>query len=321
MKTATRICKKAVSKFRLLNRLRKRAPFILMYHGVVAPERESSDITGKFVPVAEFRRQVDYLKEAHEVVAISALVDRLDNGGITGNEAVITFDDGYRNNYLHAFPVLREAGVPATVFLATGFISGKKWLWVDRVEYAVNNSLEIRSERLGLELKAADLDGKRRALVEIKKRLKALPSSEIPSAVEEIGACVKFPDAPCGNYEFMGWDDIREMSGSGVEFGPHTVNHPILTRISFEDAKREITESKAEIEAETGRCADVFCYPNGKRADYDERIKGFLKGLFRCALSAEPGHVGEKSDLFELRRIPVDRMDFSDFYWSINFRD
>lgn len=322
-KAAVRICKKTLSSTRLFNRLRltRRAPFILMYHGVVAPGDESADLAGKFVPAAEFKRQMEYLKEAHEVVTLSRLVDRMEGGALTGREAVITFDDGYRNNYLQAYPALKEAGVPATVFLTTGFISKKRWLWVDRIEYALNNSGEITSGRLGLRLKTSGPEDKRRALIEIKKRLKALAPSEITAIVDDIGSSTEFPDAPCGNYEFMGWDDIKEMSKGGVEFGPHTVNHTILTRIPFDEAAREITGSKAEIESAIGKCADAFCYPNGKRADYDERIKGFLKGLFRCAISSEPGHVRGGCDLFELRRIPVDRMAFHDFYWAINFRD
>src|SRR5262249_43066013 len=97
-------------------------------------------------------------------------------------------------------------------------------------------------------------------------------------------------------------------AASGFELGAHTVNHPILSRIPFEEARDEILESRRRIEAEVGRCSPVFCYPNGKTEDYTPAIVELCRSHFQAALSTQFGRA-RPTELFELRRIaptPVD---------------
>ena len=283
-------------------------PVILLYHGVTAERSGRTNLDGKHVHVDLFRAQLRLLAQRRRVVALEELIEAVRTGADARGMVAITFDDGYLNNVELAAPILRELGLPASFFIATGFIDSKRWPWVDRVEAAVSlaGSGPHRVSILGDRVTITDAAQRMDLIVKVKRQLKRLSWEQAEQRTEELerDLSVKVPE-PYGDYRFMDWDQVRNLDSGGFEIGAHTVNHALLSRVSIETAKREIIDSRERIHSELGHCSRTFCYPNGKRADYNDEVKAFCSQHFAAALSTERG-TARGDELFELRRLVLD---------------
>jgi peptidoglycan/xylan/chitin deacetylase (PgdA/CDA1 family) len=284
-------------------------PVILMYHGVNGGRDASGD--HKHVGETRFREHLALLKAYRRVVPLTELVNTLLKGGDCSGMVAITFDDGYLNNAEAAAPVLKEFGMSATFFLATGFIGVSRWAWTDRVEYITATA---REQETPLPLGAAN--GAPFAIrsaadrTELTRRIKAhcktLHWKDAEVEVAKIGEALGVPASdPSGQYRFMSWDQARQLAKDGFEVGAHTVNHAILSRVPLDVAREEILGSSSRIRDELGSCCPTFCYPNGKSTDFNADVMDVCRGNFDAALSAISG-VARASDRFEIRRIGLD---------------
>lgn len=255
------------------------------------------------VPLAAFRRQMEAVSRHATVLPLGELMERAERGDLPPRCVAITFDDGYRDNFECAYPVLREFRLPATIFLATGAIETGTRLWHDRVfdafERAAVDTLAFR----GRSLPMAPLAARRLTLREVLTLLRTLRPEERDRMIDDVerqaGTGTSDTDG-----RMLSWEQIRQMAGAGVTFGAHTVSHPILTRLTLEEADAEIRSSRAAIEARLGTRVDLFAYPNGTRADFNEAIQGLLRDQgFRCAVTTLWGVNDAASNPFELRRV------------------
>jgi peptidoglycan/xylan/chitin deacetylase (PgdA/CDA1 family) len=282
-------------------------PLILMYHGVSDSEAMGlSGRTGKHVNKDRFAKQLKAVARYYKVVSLSDLVEEVERGKGNGIVA-ITFDDGYLNNFSVAAPILEDLRIPATFFVSTGYIGTGRWMWVDRLEYALDCAR--KNQLAGIPImeggSVKTLVQKERALGMIKATLKQMALREAENYVGRLEeAMAAEVGLPRGNYEFMGWMEVESLANAGFAIGGHTVNHPILSRIGIDEAKREIDECIEEIKGRVGYCSNVFCYPNGKKQDYSEEILQYCRERFRAALSTNVGFA-RMSELHELRRIGV----------------
>jgi peptidoglycan/xylan/chitin deacetylase (PgdA/CDA1 family) len=266
--------------------LRRRSLRILMYHRF--SDRES------------IARQCAHIRAHYTPVSLTQAADWLSEGGWPDNAFVVTVDDGYRDFYQVAYPVFREYGIPATVYLVSDFIDRRQWLWVDRVRWSYLHSpatLGSREERL----KAARKSIEAAKLMPNPERLAWL--DRLPG---ELG--VRAPEQSPAEYEAMRWDEVREAARNGIEFGAHTVTHPVLSRIgSAVELHAEIEGSKRRIEEEVGRAVNHFCYPNGSADDFTAEAVEIVRGAgFRTATVTTPGIVSSGDDAWRLRRIGVE---------------
>jgi len=188
----------------------------------------------------------------------------------------LTFDDGWRDTHSVAFPLLRKHGVPATVFLATGYVGTRKWFWPERLAFLLAASGRYAEGKVAAavdgrieELKGAPADERERVLGEMEKECRARG--------------VVLPE----ERQTMTWDEAREMADAGIKFGSHTVNHVILTEAPPEVVERELVESKREIEAELGREVVSFCYPNGNWSPAVREAVG--RAGYRYAVTTQAG--------------------------------
>jgi peptidoglycan/xylan/chitin deacetylase (PgdA/CDA1 family) len=151
---------------------------------------------------------------------------------------------------------------------------------------------------------------RREASIEIAGTLKNVENTRRLQALEAIIADldVELPVQPPPEYAPLTWDDVRRLTAAGAVFGVHTKTHPILSRVTDPASLRvEILSPKTRIEEETGKRADHFCYPNGRRDDYtDEAVAVIREGGFKTAVTAERGINFEAADPFRLRRLGVD---------------
>ncbi len=292
----------AFAPFRFANRGKA---LIIMYH------RFSREEGTTMVSARAFSEQIDYLTSHYQIVPLSFVAARLKAGKpLPPRTAVLTVDDAYSDVYEIAFPILRDRGVPATVFVVTDFAEQKTWLWTDKLRYLTSR---VERERLEMSVNGSalkcELNGpasRFEAAAMINARLKTLEDEAKEDAIFGIAdsLSVQIPAAPPPEFASITWDEAREMDRAGVEIGSHSVTHPILTNICHTRLRRELSESRERIESELSRRVDLFCYPNGnfnREVQHEVRRAGYS-----CAVSSIYGFAGSKSDPLALHRISTE---------------
>jgi peptidoglycan/xylan/chitin deacetylase (PgdA/CDA1 family) len=253
--------------------------------------------------VAHFAAQMDVLRSICRVLPLAEAIERLYSGSLPPRAAAITFDDGYANNLTHAAPVLRARGLPATVFVATGYLNGGR-MFNDTVIEAVRRAgteLDLAALELG-RFSLADAPARRAAIDTI---LGALKYRE-PLARERAAAAIAERVGAQLPGDLMLTDaQLAALPGLGLEVGAHTVTHPILTRIEADAARREISTSRATLEDMTGTRVRLFAFPNGRPGrDYaPEHVAMVRAAGFSAALSTASGACHRGSDRYQLPRM------------------
>lgn len=242
-----------------------------------------------------FDRLLAFLKSRFRVLALEEFL--AGNGAAAGYRprCLITFDDGWRDTYSTAWPLLRRHGLPATVFLATGFLGTERTFWVERLLYLWRD--ESRRDALRAhfwrQIPAAVAGDDPEPIIEALKRTAAARRERILEPVLN-GAGAGPAD------RMMSWEQAREMAGDGISFGAHTVTHPLLTFEQDETVERELADSRRAIEERLGRPARAFAYPNG---DWDERVRSCVLRNFESAFTTASGWHRRGQDRFTIRRI------------------
>ena len=253
-----------------------------------------------------FSKQIEYLASHFNICSLEDIVERLKMKDVPENAVVITFDDGYRDIYLNAFPILKKLSIPATIFLPTDSIGTGKVLWHDRVFSAFRETQELFLEGYGDNAKRytlGTLEGKLIAQEKVLQFLRSLSDCEKPYWINRLMEKLRVEDRKEVPDLMLTWDEVKEMYKGGISFGAHTVTHPILSRLSTDKARAEIYESKEIIEEKLGTPVKTFAYPNGNKEDFNEATKNILKDAgYICALTTIFGTNENGQDLFELRR-------------------
>jgi peptidoglycan/xylan/chitin deacetylase (PgdA/CDA1 family) len=301
---------------------RRDATVILTYHRVLDKWEPALDYSqpGMVVTVSTFERQLAFLTQHFDIVPLGQLLD----GGTVHRPArrprcVITFDDGWRDNYDLAFPILRKRDVPATIFLTTDFVGTERAFWhTELIHLLLHGEL---SPFLGADPVLA------RYPEAVRDQLRRCAGSARISCAEEADTLIETIKATCaedvihdlvdtlvgaagfprplfpGRRFFLDWDQVGEMAANGFEIGSHGCSHRIMTRLSPEDANDELVRSKAEIEGRVGRPVQHFAFPN-------ENANDTLVGLaaragYRTLCVAGAGEGAARSGIRALRRTGI----------------
>ncbi len=273
---------------------------ILTFHRV-------NDENDPFLPAistAVFAARIAYIARHYRVLTVEDLVERVRQGTVPRNALALTFDDGYRDNLSHAAPILAQHGLPATIFLATGYIGTPDVPWFDHVALAFKLSRRSEVTLPGCEPQRLKTEGDRLAgLDRAISWLKILPDEKRRRAIERLVTDLN-PRGPDRPKRFMlTWEEVDALRGLGFSVGAHTVTHPILSRVTPEQAREEIQGSKDTIERALGVTVRAFAYPNGGPEDYSPTTVRLVQECgFRCAVSTRRGLNGPATPPFELRR-------------------
>lgn len=291
---ASRVAHSAVLSrgFRALTKPRRFV--VLTYH------RVNDDAHPYFAGVGLelFRRQMISLRRHFEVLPLLELVERARAKEVPPNAAAITFDDGYRDNFTQAFPILRELGLPATIFLVSEAIDGGRPIWHDRVFDAFH-----RTGKKTFSFDGETMELGQAALMKVLTRFRSVSPRERDSMVQALLEELEIGHEPGADWAKLRWDDVREMARAGIDFGSHTVDHPILRHVDDSEARRQIRGSKERIEAELGAPVKCFAYPNGRAGDFDEgTIRILVEEGFECAVTTISGANDTSTNPFALRR-------------------
>jgi len=258
-----------------INKRRHSNLLIIYYHRIV-PSLSSVSLnscqrlTGELVSVNSFEKQIRYVAERYEIVTLESLLAVLQNKEKGSHLAVITFDDAYREVYSNAFPVLKQYGLPATVFCPGEVVTdgdGFCPIWLDKLFYILDHACidkfnlpdDSCEYRLGNRLQ------KRETLLLLIKYLRSFTKAERNSFLcmlaEQLD--VKLSNKIFQNY-YLTVDQIREMQKEGISFGSHTMSHPDLGQIPKDEVEREIIQSKMRLEKITEKQCEFFAYPFGE---------------------------------------------------------
>jgi len=290
--------------------VRRRGPThplrIFMFHAVVSQPFEVPNYC--YLQRELYKQHLELIKRYYKVLPLSEAVLKMQAGELTEPTAVITFDDGFHNNYTLAFPELKRMRLPATVFVSTGFTDTDQTPWFCRVLRAVS---ETKNVSLDWNDSQHDLSGeaeKSNTARVLMRQLKQLPQKELESETDSIERLLGFearrPVDSASPYRMLSSRAIREMADSGlVEFGGHTCSHSILSQLSVRDQQQEIQSSIDFLSNLLGRPCTLFAYPNGLFEDYDgNSIECLQQAGVSTALTAVSGVNQWFDSSLELRR-------------------
>ena len=289
---------------------------VLMYHGIRENEGQIAfNYHGNQLRVKSFAWQMSFVKSYFQVISLDDMVyGRWSPKGKT--PLAVTFDDGYENNYLLAYPVLKKYDIPATIFLTAGFIDTDNYLWPDMVEYAfyvtpvVSTNIELDGEiiKINNEGMANRISSCRKVIT----RIKRLPQPKINATVNKI-LCTLNVDPKTVHMKplkALSWKQVNSMDRSLIAFGSHTLNHCILTCNDDVTCIKELEESKHMIEDKTQIPVIHFCYPNGS---HDEKtIKLVRDAGYKSACTTI-------NNLFQFNPYAIERLWCLDNYNKLKY--
>lgn len=288
-----------------------------MYHRFSGEKKQDQ----RFVSSSELREQLRYIRRHHPNWVPDDQMDAL-----TGRKkwescpVVITIDDGYRDFFDVAFPLFMEFGIRPVLFVTTNFVSGQALLWWDLLKLILNTT---RSTSLQLDMNGKAVDF---SLTSEKERAEAwnfiadhcrfMPHDRKELLIQELSDRLAVDIEDINNEHCLAatWAEVKMMSESGVVVGAHTLNHPILSRLSYDQAEIEIAGSKKQLEDALEMPVLWFCYPQGGPADFtDETKKIVAQADFRGSYIA---YQALDFDMFTLPRYCITG-DMLDFFWCL----
>lgn len=252
---------------------------------------------------AWFRGLVRMLTRHFEPIRLSEALDRAAADGLSGRTLSITFDDGYADNFTNALPVLEEFGVPATFFVASGFLDGGR-MWNDTI---IETIRRLAPGRYELELpdpsaiELSDWQSRRSATARVITAWKHLPPAQRQAKVDALAALAN--DLPTDL--MMTSAQLRALAACEyASVGGHTRLHPILASLTDADAAAEIEGGKRDLEGLLQRELTLFAYPNGKLGrDYRDEHRELVKRAGFCAaVATDWGTLDASTDAFAIPR-------------------
>jgi peptidoglycan/xylan/chitin deacetylase (PgdA/CDA1 family) len=291
---------------------------ILAYHRIMPlPDPDIYDFDMELISTSpgRFREQMTMVRDRFRPMRLTDVAAAIEAGRPLPRDAVvITFDDGYDDNYRIAFPILRELGIPATFFVSTGHIDSGKPFAYDWLVHMIlcTDADTLALPELGMSVPLpADRAARRRIAGEVLLKMKDLGALEQTAMTERLAREWQLPDEVTpDDCRPMSWAQIREMHAAGFEFGSHGVHHRMLARLPHAVMEAEIAQSKAALDRELGTPAVLMSYPVGGDRAFNERVmeatraSGFaLAVCYVCGTNAQP-----LTQPFALQRLPVERM-------------
>jgi peptidoglycan/xylan/chitin deacetylase (PgdA/CDA1 family) len=303
--------------------LRPPALLVLTYHRIAPPESDWFYNPIISATPESFRAQIKWLHNHVRILSLEELLVRIEEGAPWHEPAAfLTFDDGYRDNFDAAVPILREFRAPATFFIATAFLESCKLPWWDYIAYVIkktqvprfhlNRSQSIRMPPLSIDLNQAPRDA---AIMRIVRAFLDQTITEATWFLEQLAAAaqVTVDEQGLSRQLFMDWDQVRRLSDSdaGLTIGSHSHSHPELSRLTDQSQCHELERSKEILESRLGRKIQALAYPFGWPGAYNKATRtaaaqtGYRLAFSGCAGVNRPGTL----DAYEINRLGVGSAD------------
>ena len=270
---------------------------------------------------AQFASELRFIARHYQVINFKMLREHLERDGKFPPRAlIITFDDGYIDNYEVAYPLLEKHGLTAVMFVTAGYMGVRKLFWWDRLAYVAKTAKRPAASIEEPIRLAVDLDSftaRQDAARHLIHTAKTLSERDKETFIRRLAERFEVEIDERAFATTMGWNDLRTMSAAGIEIGAHSVSHPIFSNVDSGLLAREVSESKALIEKELGLEVISFGSPGRGRipADAKARFEKTLRGLiaesgYAFSTMYHWGLVYESEfDPYGIRRIGIERYD------------
>ena len=260
---------------------------ILMYHRVLDDDDPAIKYIqpGMYVTRSSFDMQMGFINKYYEVISLDELLELSVNESFKHDKqyCVITFDDGWLDNYKNAYPVLQRYKMPAAIFIVTNYIETDKWFWPDLISYIFLNNDISADDVVNLRLSNEEFSDVVSFMKDLYRTNKVIDYYFCDKLIVYLkkytdDLIYKFINDLSFNYgldlpknrTLLNWDEINEMAKNKIIVGSHTSTHKILTNISLLSTCNELVGSLAAIQEKAKKITSVFCYPNG---NYNNEIK------------------------------------------------
>lgn len=294
---------------------RERSLFVLNYHRLGTIAGNPLDDATFSASAEALRLQMTYLKRWFVLPPVDQILDSLARGHFDEPTALVTFDDGYRDNYELGFPVLRSLGVPACFFVVSGYVDTPSLPWWDRVAYSVKNTAaEVLTitypEALTFDLRTMPQRQVTHRILRAYKRARPLDQRRFFDGLSA-GTGVDVDGPALSRDLFVSWDAAREMQNAGMTIGSHTVTHPILAALPEIDQQRELVDSRERIGEMLGAKPDLLVYPVGGPTAFTDATKrlarqaGYRAAFSYVGIRNVPGQI----DQFAISRSAVEHYE------------
>jgi peptidoglycan/xylan/chitin deacetylase (PgdA/CDA1 family) len=293
---------------------------VLNYHRIGNPEDDLFD-PGVFSATAnQFNDQISYLKRGDFLVTLDDALTFV-TGAIKEKtrrcRVLVTFDDGYLDNYEVAYPILRSHGAQGVFFLVTSMVGSCHVPWWDHIAYLMKTA---RRHRFALHYPsdlAVDIDGKglTESLRTVLKLYKRPENSDPERFIRELGENSEGDEPPLTLRRFLDWDEAREMHRGGMVIGSHTHSHHVLSQLAPDMQYEELSRSRQILKENLGVEADVLAYPVGARTSFNSQTQRAVQNAgYRAAFSKYGGtNLPGKTSLYDVNRIGIDNQSLSRF--------
>lgn len=298
-------------------RLHRKA-VVLMYHRVLTNTEYLTNffMNGIVVRAETFEKQMKYLAKNFHIVSPEDFLAHMEKKiTFETKSCLVTFDDGWKDNYKNALPILTENKIPALVFLTTGFIGTHNHFWQTRLiqslcslrAYVTQNSAQqpdklpaMKIDEISRIVHSSDQEFREKVLA-----FAASQKKEDVNLIEEKIALLKKrvqsqDEEESGGGDFLDWKEIEAMEQEGVWFGSHGISHRILPTLEAKEVEKEVSSSKEFIDDKLGKDAWAFSYPNGDCSK--AAVDAVRKSGYKLAFTTESGPVSSRDDPYRIKR-------------------
>jgi peptidoglycan/xylan/chitin deacetylase (PgdA/CDA1 family) len=293
---------------------------ILVFHSINDHEASFIRGTNVCIPPNRFEKHLKYIKKNYRVISLKKLVNSLNQGKVAPCSMVITFDDGFADNFIYAFPILQRYKINGTFFLATDCIDNRSPLWIQELYYLINN---VGVERiiqtintLTHKLKIPQLNIEFPLNKNLQEKVEEYMAFSLNKIMRNNVLATLYRKY---NFQrekifsqaqiYLNWDQIKLMKRDGIDFGNHGASHTPLSALPPDEQLEEITKSKKVIEQKIKRNFFPFSYPYGMDWDFTETTKNIIIDTgHSCALTAMATLNDENTSPYELGRIVIDNV-------------
>lgn len=304
--------------YQLAKRICRNRPRILMYH------RFSESPAKGWSCSAIFERQVQYIRDNYNSYSLAEIIQfRREHGRWPKDAIVITVDDGYRDFYQYAYPILMKYKMPATLFVTTGFVEGDTWLWPDKITWLLNQVDQFPDSFsfCDFQVEAGPLNAESRPIYwqKLVDYALSLPDADKHLFIYHLAGFLEndIPYSIPSEFAPVSWDELAEVQRHGIEVGGHTISHPSLGRVDEQQAEREIFGCFSKLREKLGDRPRTFCYPNGQPEDFQAFLPKIVeRSGFLGAVTAFPDARGIEETYLMRRHAGGD--DMFQFYKSVS---
>jgi peptidoglycan/xylan/chitin deacetylase (PgdA/CDA1 family) len=293
---------------------------VLNYHRIGDPADDLFD-PGVFSATADqLSEQVSYLRRHVSLVPLEealAFVDGTLKERTPRCRVLLSFDDGYLDNYEVAFPILRSYGAPGVFFLATSMVGSSRVPWWDHIAFLLKTARRRRftlwrPDGLGVDLEKNGLTPTIREVLRLYKRIGSVDCGRF---IQELKEATRGDDVPRSSRRFLNWDEAREMIAAGMTIGSHTHSHAVLSQLEPEQQRHDLSQSRLLLKQRLGVEADVLAYPVGAQSSISCQTEQSARDAgYRAAFSSYGGtNLPGSTQPYDIKRVGVGRQSATRF--------